>query len=319
MKAVWVIGCNGLLGSALQRNLRRKNIKLFHPCERFYWHDIARLNQQLKQAVDDFSDFIDSGDKWQIYWAAGIGTMNSTEAELATETQTLSTVLELISTKKNLTSNHGALAFSSSAGALYAGATADIITEATSVAPTTDYAREKLKQEKLITTFADKNTGVTTLLARISTLYGAGQAKGKRQGLLAHIARCIIKNQPVHIYVPFDTIRDYITADDAAHKIVSSIFSLNDKSGTYTKIIASEKPTTIAEIVSVFKRITRRRPSIVSSANRLSELYTKRIQFKSINIPINESTLKTSLIIGISDVMSAERRAFTQSIESKTF
>lgn len=42
------------------------------------------------------------------------------------------------------------------------------------------------------------------LIARISMFYGPGQAKDKQQGLLAHIARCILRNQPIQIYVPYD-------------------------------------------------------------------------------------------------------------------
>jgi UDP-glucose 4-epimerase len=313
MITTWVIGSSGLLGAALQRKLQDKNVNLFCPSERFCWSDKPKLNLQLKRAVHEFANLASAGDTWQIYWAAGIGTMNSTEAELATETQTLSALLDLISSEKNLLTKHGCFTFSSSAGALYAGATNDVITENTPVAPTTDYAREKIKQEELISTFTSKHKVMTALLARISTLYGAGQANGKQQGLLAYIARCIIKNQSVHIFVPFDTIRDYITSDDAALLMIATTCSLSKETGVYTKIIASEKPTTIAEIISVFKRIARRRPSIVSSANRLSNLYTRRIQFKSITLPITEPIVKTSLIIGVAEVMAAERLAFTRS------
>jgi UDP-glucose 4-epimerase len=313
MITAWVIGGNGLLGAALQRTLHCKSIRLFVPTERFCWEDESVLSVQLTAAVKAFSDFVGNGNEWQIYWAAGIGTMNSTEAELATETKTLLMVLGLIESEKNLMATDGCIAFSSSAGAIYAGATENVITENTPVAPTTDYAREKLKQESLISAFAHRNLAVTVLFARISTLYGAGQANGKRQGLLAHIARCIIKNQSVHIYVPLDTIRDYIATDDAASAIVASLCSLRKTPGVFVKIIASEKATTIAEIVSVFKRIARRRPRIVSSASKLSSLYTRRIQFNSVTVPINEKMHKTSLLVGVSQVMDAERSAFTRS------
>ena len=247
MTVVWVIGGNGLLGAALQRVLSRRGICLFIPAECFNWGSEPELNVQLQMAVKAFASF--AGDnKWQIYWAAGVGGMSSTEAELATETQTLSTVLNLVESEPGLMVADGSFVFSSSAGAIYAGATDDIISENTSVAPTTVYAEEKLKQENLVSTFTLNNDRVTALLARISTLYGPGQATGKPQGLLAHIARCILRNQPVHIYVPFDTIRDYITADDAAATMVATLYAIGEKSGVFTKIIASEKPTTIAEI-----------------------------------------------------------------------
>ena len=313
MTAVWVVGSNGLLGSALQRVLQRRNDHVFTPAGRFNWGNESELNIQLEMTVKAFVAFVGNGNKWQIYWAAGIGNFASTEAELATETQTLSTLLKLIESEAKLTTTEGGLAFSSSAGAIYAGAKDDVISENTAVSPTTDYAKEKLKQEKLLTNFGKKNNKVTILLARISTLYGPGQADGKRQGLLAHIARCILRNQSVNIYVPLDTIRDYITADDAASIMVASLSEIRGSSGAHTKIIASEKATTIAEIISVFKRIARRRPRIVASASKLSSLYTRRIQFKSIVIPVDKKLLKTSLLVGVAQVLSAERFALTRS------
>jgi len=312
MTAVWVIGSSGLLGAALQRVLQSKNNYIFTPAQRFHWDNETELNSQLEAAVKAFSVFVGSGNKWQIYWAAGIGNFASTEDELATETRTLSTLLNLIEAEAGLASTSGCLAFSSSAGAIYAGSKDDIISENTVVSPTTDYAREKLKQEKLLSNFGQKNNNITVLLARISTLYGPGQATGKRQGLLAHIARCMLRNQSVHIYVPLDTIRDYITADDAASMMMASMSALSGNHGVFTKIIASEKATTIAEIVSVFNRIARRKPRIVASASKLSSLYSRRIQFRSIAVPINEQVSRTSLLVGIAQVLSAERSSFTR-------
>lgn len=310
MTAAWVIGANGLLGSALQRTLLRRGVRVFEPAVCFSWHDEDALYKQLLNAVKAFANFSSESDNWQMYWAAGVGTMSSKEEELATETRTLSIILELIGSEAVLMAADGSFVFSSSAGAIYAGSSDDVITEKTTVAPTTDYAKEKLKQESLVSEFADKHDRVTALLARISTLYGPGQANGKRQGLLAHIARCLLRNQSVHIYVPFDTIRDYIATDDAAFAMVAAIQALSCKPGVFTKIIASEHPTTIAEIVSVYKRIARRKPRIVSSASKLSSLYTRRIQFQSITVPINERIQKTSLLVGVSQVMDAERSAF---------
>ncbi|HHJ34346.1 MAG TPA: NAD-dependent epimerase/dehydratase family protein [Gammaproteobacteria bacterium] len=312
MITAWVIGGNGLLGSALQRVLRRRGIRVFEPDERFCWESEGVI-AQLEAAVKAFSAFVGSGNRWQIYWAAGVGTMSSTEVELNTETRTLSAVLDFITTEQDLAMESGGVAFASSAGAIYAGSTEDIITENTPVAPTTDYANEKLRQEDLLDTFVKNKGKVSVLCARISTLYGPGQATGKRQGLLAHIARCIIRNQAVHIYVPLDTIRDYIAADDAATMIVVALCTLKEKPGVFTKIIASEKPTTIAEIVSVYKRVARRSPKIVASASKLSTLYTRRIQFCSSSVPIIESCSKTSLLVGVAQVLAAERASFTRS------
>jgi UDP-glucose 4-epimerase len=312
MTKAWVIGSNGLLGSALLNVLRRGEISLFIHNEYFCWDNESELSVQLEVAIKSFATFVDKENSWQIYWAAGVGTMSSAEEELVLETRVLSKLLNLVNSQSELINTTGSIAFASSAGAIYAGSADDVITENTTIAPTTAYAHEKLRQEKLLSSFANTNSKATVLLARITTLYGPGQASGKRQGLLAEIARRILRNQPIQIYVPFDTIRDYIYADDAAEKIITATHAISGKNGVFIKIIASEQPTTIAEIISIFKRITRRIPRVVTSASKLSAIYTRRIQFQSTTILANEQGISTSLLVGIAQVMAAERSAFVK-------
>ncbi len=308
----WVIGGNGLLGSGLRLALLKTETTLFEQTKRFHWDNESELLLQMGSEVKAFAEAVNLESCWEIYWAAGVGTMGSPEEKLSLETRILSKLLDFIQAEPRLVSINGNFAFASTAGAIYAGASDDIITENTPVAPTTAYAHEKLKQERLISAFAMSNISVTALIARISTLYGTGQAKGKQQGLLVEIARRILSNQPIQIFVPFDTIRDYITANDAAALIINALRGLKNKSGVFTKIIASEQPTTIAEIISIFKRITRRNPRIITSANKLSTLYSRRIQFHSIEVPVDEKIVKTSLLVGIAQIVAAERVSLAQ-------
>jgi UDP-glucose 4-epimerase len=78
-------------------------------------------------------------------------------------------------------------------------------------------------------------------------------------------------------------------------------------------IIASESPTTIAEIVAIFKRLARRTPLVVRSANRLSSLYTRRVQFRSLVRSEFARPPGKRLAVGISQLMRAEQLAFTKS------
>jgi UDP-glucose 4-epimerase len=313
MTPVWIIGKNGLLGSALWTEFERKKVSLFKLDESLNWDNEYELFNQLEAGVKSFAVFVGKEDNWQIFWAAGIGTMGSDQVALARESLILSKLLSLIEFQEGLIKKNGCFVFSSSAGAIYAGSTEDVVNENTPVSPTTAYGYEKLKQEDLLTRFTITNNKITVLFARISTLYGSGQAFGKRQGLFAEIARHILRNKPIQIFVPFDTIRDYIISQDAAAKIIASANAISRKPGVFLKIIASEEPTTIAEIISIFKQISRRSPKIVTTANKLTSIYSKRIQFKSINILTSELTPRTSLLIGISQVMAAERFMFVRS------
>ncbi|HOW75496.1 MAG TPA: NAD-dependent epimerase/dehydratase family protein [Candidatus Competibacteraceae bacterium] len=313
MMIAWVIGSGGLLGSALCRALRNKETELFSPAERFRWGNEGELASQLAAAVQAFAACVGAERQWEIYWAAGVGTMSSSEADLALETRVLSLLLRLAESEPQLMATPGAVAFASSAGAIYAGSSDYIISENSTPTPTTPYAREKLRQEELVRSFVLLNGRMAALIARLSTLYGPGQSFRKQQGLLAHIARCVLRHQPIQIYVPFDTIRDYIAADDAAAMMVAALRVINDKPSVLTKIIASEQPTTIAEIISVFKRIARRAPRIITSTSRLSSIYSHRVRFQSVAAPECVRIPKISLFIGISQVMSAERAALVRS------
>jgi UDP-glucose 4-epimerase len=312
MTIAWVLGSSGLLGAALCRALGRNGTALFFPVERFCWDSGPEFFAQIAAAVQAFASQVSAADRWEIYWAAGVGTMGSSANALAPETCALSQLLRLLESDPQLMAVSGAFAFASSAGAIYAGSSDDIITENTSPMPTTAYAREKLKQEELIRSFALTNNRTTALIARISTLYGPGQAAGKQQGLLAHIARSILRNQPIQIYVPYDTIRDYIAADDAAAAMVATLCTTSEKPRVLTKIVASELPVTIAEIVSIFKRIARRTPRIITSASRLSGLYSRRVQFRSVVLPECARTPTKRLPVGIAQLMMAERAAFVR-------
>ena len=312
MTIAWVFGSSGLLGSALCRALRRDGTELFFPAERFCWGSSDELFPQISAAVQIFASRIGEADRWEIYWAAGVGSMSSLEDAFAPETRALLLVLQLLESEPRLMAMPGAVAFASSAGAIYAGSSDDIITEETIPAPTTAYARTKLEQEDQMRSFAFAHKRVAMLIARISTIYGPGQNAGKQQGLLSHIARSILQNKAIQIYVPYDVIRDYIAVDDAAAAMVTALRCASETPGAVTKIIASEKPVTIAEIVSTFKKISRRAPRIVTSANKLSSLYSRRVQFQSVVLQECERAPTRSLSVGIAELIMAERIAFAK-------
>ena len=318
MTVAWVVGSGGLLGSALGRVLAGHDTTLFAPAERFRWQSVPERERQIGEAVRAFASRIGAGERWELYWAAGVGSMGSLEANLAEETRALAHLLDLLLREANLRAAPAAVAFASSAGSIYAGATEPIISERSSPSPNTPYARAKIEQEEIVTAFARAHGRSTALIARLSTLYGPGQSHGKPQGLIAHIARALVRNQPVRIYVPLDTVRDYLAADDAAAAMFKALEALaavraqGAGSAVLTKIFASERPTTIAEIVAVFRRIARRAPRIITSASRLSALYPRRMRFASVAARELSRPPRVSLLVGVSEVLAAERALFAR-------
>jgi UDP-glucose 4-epimerase len=318
MRHIWVIGAGGLLGSALSRSLGASGDTLFIPTWPMAWSDESRLLSQFQASVSTFAAAIGKADTWEIYWAAGVGTMASQSNDLVPETNALAEFLRMVEREASLRTTHGAIALASSAGAIYAGVLEGVINEHMPVAPTTPYAYAKLEQEQLLHAFAGRCRSVRTLVARISTLYGAGQALGKKQGLLTHIARSIVRNKPIQIYVPFDTIRDYIAASDAAIRVITALRDTSGVSNHVVRLVASEHPTTIAEIVATFKRVSRRTPRVVTVVSQDTALYARRVVFRSITAPRPDRLSHTSLIVGIGQLMQAERYFFAQSGRSKS-
>lgn len=311
MNAAWVIGSGGLLGRSLCSALQRSGQPLFQVPQSFDWQVPHELERQVEAAVDAFAARARRDGRWEIYWAAGIGTMGSREADLAPETAALITLLARLQGHADLGRIPGTISFASSAGAIFAGSSASLITESSEPSPTTPYAWSKLHQESLVRAFVERmGPNTRALMARISTLYGAGQAQAKTQGLITHVARQIVRNRPLNIYVPLDTIRDYIAVEDAVAMWIGAAKVAGP--GTTARIIASGRPTTIAEIVSIFRRISRRRLPIVTAANRRSAAYSRCIQFRSQALPLPGLPPSVPLPVGISRVLAAERAHFAQ-------
>lgn len=278
MALVWVIGKGGLLGSALYQELSQHSHNLFYPQTRFSWHDKELACAQFKKAVSAFASQAQHGE-WKIYWAAGIGTMHSTAEELQDESDILQAVVTDLLNNEELTQNAGTFVFASSAGAIYAGKHDDPINESTQPTPINAYGHTKLAQESIVNTL--NQIGTTVISCRITTLYGFKQKNGKQQGLLAEMARRALSNEVIHIYVPLETMRDYISTKVAAQEIIYSVNHLEKTPGIYIKIIASGVSTSIAQITSILRRISKRNLRIVTQADIKSAQYQRVVQFQS--------------------------------------
>lgn len=309
----WVVGAGGLLGAALCRAVAAGGGQLFVPQVRFKWDSPDALAAQFQRAVVDFATLAAAGGQWRLLWAAGAGSMGSTGQSMQVETRALSELLGCIQAAPALMSCRGTVLLASSAGGIYAGSTDPVITEHSVAAPTTPYASAKLDQEWLVRAFALRHGQLTALIARFSTLYGPGQTAAKPQGIISHIARRIVRNQPIQIYVPYDTIRDYLHVADAAWICVQALDDAEQAAaGVTTKIVASEVPSTIAEIISIFKRLTRRSPRVVTSASALSKLYLRRVVFRSVVQLGAAGRPPTTLMLGVADVLGTERLLFAR-------
>jgi UDP-glucose 4-epimerase len=103
------------------------------------------------------------------------------------------------------------------------------------------------------------------VIARIANLYGPGQDLSKLQGLISRLALTSVTKQPLTMFVPLDTLRDYITADDAAARLLHWISKSNGS--VETRVIASGQATSLGYLINLMKDITRVATPIASGVH----------------------------------------------------
>lgn len=308
----WVLGAGGLLGSHLQAALR---VELPEAAawagqgRQFSWLGPERLRAELAdgaagllaQATADADC-----DSWAVLWCAGAGVVGTSAGELAQETAAFGALLEGIAGARSDPRDirPGLIFLASSAGGVYAGNPERPLTEHSRTAPISWYGTAKLQQEELLARWAAGHPQVATLTARIANLYGPGQNPGKPQGLVSQLARAMIHHQPVHIYVPLDTLRDLIFADDCAALAARCLarlrrLTLAGERPRLVKILASQRETSIAEIVGEVRRLARRQPRVIVASRLTGAQQPADLRFRSVVWPELRVAAPTSLAAGI--------------------
>ena len=300
----WVVGRGGLLGSSVERAL---GPKAWRPERPLAWSPRERLADSIEEAVRAFADRLEarSGEGWNLYWCAGAGVVGTSVAALEAETAALRLFLDCLGAEPRLRDLPGRIFLASSAGGVYGGSRERPLTEATPPLPISDYGRGKLAQEVALAAWAAGRPRVSTLVGRLANLYGPGQRLDKPQGLISHMCRCLIFGVPVHLYVPLDTIRDYLFAEDAGRRLVAGLARLAREApgGRHvTKIYASERETTVAGLIGVFRRLARRQLRVVSGLHPVRAQQPARLQFRSTVWRDEADSARTELLEGVSRV-----------------
>ena len=302
---VWVIGRGGLLGNSVEKNCRFF-AEIYAPAEIFVWSDSDQLERQIAGNCKQFSQII--GDEpWAIFWCAGKGTLASTTEQMFEETIIFQGFLKSVEkTFRQNSLQNGLIFHASSAGGLYAGSENQPFTELTTPQPMTAYGEAKLKQEEYLREFSDR-LGVRVVVGRISNLYGANQDFSKNQGLISTICDSILRRQPINLFVPLETSRNYVYVADASRIIVDAARIALAETGLnrkFIKLVVADENLTIGNILSVAKTVFRVRPLITASSNSKTNKQPRSINFKSIALLDADSFCKTRITVGIKRVMA---------------
>ncbi len=320
---IWVIGGGGFLGSHVRRALSQhvKKARLWESAPRhFSWSDPTRLTGELSHAVSTFADAVRAqGHNWALLWCAGTGVMSSSPLALEPEWLAWIRLLDLLGRHLAGPSGDvpGSIFLASSAGGIYGGnlGLGQLLTEHTPSRPVSDYGAHKLRMEEALLNWARAFPNLSSLIGRIASLYGPGQDLHKAQGIISHLSRCLIYRHPVNIYVPLDTRRDYLFADDCAHQIAASLGRLvTERPRAILKIFASEELTSLARIVGIFLRMAKHRPLIVSSRQPRRDTQLTSIKLRSDVWRDLEGLRKTDLATGIHLVHEHQLALFCQGL-----
>jgi UDP-glucose 4-epimerase len=171
----------------------------------------------------------------------------------------------------------------SSAGGVYGNSVDLPVTEDSPCSPISEYGHNKLRQEAQLLRWVDETPGVSCLVARISNLYGPGQALTRSQGLIGRLSQNLVYRRPLNIYVPLDTLRDYLYVEDAARYILRCINRLrqSDARTSQVKIFAAERSISIAGIIGILSRVAKRPPRIVCRPHAMNRQQPSRLCFRS--------------------------------------
>jgi UDP-glucose 4-epimerase len=270
------------------------------------WDDPGRLAHQLDEAAEAFGlEVARRQAAWLVLWCAGAGGVGTPPEELARETEALRHLLGRLSAlqARRAARRPGLLLLSSSAGGVY-GASGDLpLSEDSPCLAISEYGRNKLRQEEAVAAWGGRTPDVSVLVARISNLYGFGPNPARGQGLITRLAQCLIHRRPLNIYVPLDTLRDYLHVRDAARHLLRCVHRLLelDRPVCVTKIVAAEHSVSVARIIGILARVAKRPPRIVCVPQAAGRQQPARLRFRS-RIWTDLAPPPTDLAAGILDV-----------------
>jgi UDP-glucose 4-epimerase len=307
----WIVGGSGLLGRHIcARAAEQGHTLLRAPVP---WADPEGASMAIQRGCDALVRAADGG-PWNLVWVAGAGVVGTSAEDLAQERAAFAILLEGLRQRIG-DPGQGALFVASSAGGVYAGSADPPFTERTVPRPLAPYGVNKLQMEDLAGQF-HAHSGVPTVLGRIANLYGPGQNLAKAQGLISQIARAHLTRRPIPLYVSLDTTRDYLYAGDCADMVLDSLSlarAASSQEQPVVKVLASERPSTIASLLAEFRRVVKRRPPVV-----LADSPNRRFQVRDLRLRSTTwtglrrhaaTTLPTGIATTISDLAAMMRAA----------
>ena len=300
---IWVLGRGGLLGGAVAREVGKSH-DVWAPSKPIIWTDIDAFRSTMGAAIDEFSGGLTGcGGSWAIYWCAGVGTIGANDVEINGEFERAEYFLRELGSRLAGAVTDGTLFYSSSAGGIYGASTVAPVSEDSEVAVNSSYGSMKLSVENLFANWASAMS-CRVAIGRISNLYGCGQNFQKQQGLVSAACLSLLKQRPLEIFVPLDTIRNYLYVEDAARVIVGYTEKVSGMpiATAELKIVCSPHNLSIAALLYEIRQVYGRRPPIGLGSRPISSLHNRNLSMNSVRHIEIEPQQYTLPAVGIAEI-----------------
>ncbi|MBF4578829.1 NAD-dependent epimerase/dehydratase family protein [Frigoribacterium sp. VKM Ac-2530] len=288
-----VVGSRGLLGAAVVRAVDASHDFSLVGTPRVRWGSPSDATSDLAEVARSLGA---RTAPWALFWCAGAG-VNGMDRETADhEVGRFEEFLAEI--RRAPSAAPGVVFLASSAGGVFAGASGAPFGETSPVAPLSEYGRTKLRLEGALRVLADVPS-VTSVVGRFANIYGPGQDLDKQQGLISHLCRSTLQRRPISIFVPLDTLRDYVYVDDAARASLALVRE-HRASGARAelRVVASGTATTVATVITAVAAVAGAKPLIVLGTSPLTSMQGHDLRLRPSTGAADEAG-RTPLGIGI--------------------
>jgi UDP-glucose 4-epimerase len=256
MKSCLVLGGGGFLGTNLCRRLRQQGCRVRAFGRRaLFPQELAGIEWMQGNFADGAALAASLHDVDVVFHL-----IHGLEGDLA---QNVFRTLALLKMSAELGQR---MVFVSSGGAIY-GRCSQIPTPETAPAePMSAYGASNLAIEKQL---HDHQNVLDFRILRVTNAFGPFQIAHKKQGLVAALIDCALRDQPVEIWGDGSVVRDFIFVDDILDALESAA---HDNSGTRIFNIGSGRGRTVREVISAIEVLLSKKIDIAWQAGRSSDV-----------------------------------------------
>jgi UDP-glucose 4-epimerase len=253
---MWILGRGGFFGSSLAQEAIKHRYSLF-PQIAIPWKSPDQRLLALEEAAEEFRVFTATAHKPPtIVWAAGSEGVRASQSQEVSEYEAF---LDFVAAISGVEALHGAsVVVVSSAGGVLGGSPSPPFNCRSPVKAINQYGANKIAIEEDAVNILGSNFQVH--IARITNLYGPWP--GPRQGLINRLCTAAATREALQIYVPLDTVRDYIYVSDAA-KLLLLELTLIDSVLTggleHISLIGSGEHNSIGTVINTISHVSRRK------------------------------------------------------------